>query len=225
MFFEPRVIKAAVLILFATYARKYGIKVYEFIIMDNHYHFLLHTRDAESLSNFMRTVNSQIARIINQHFRRDSQALRERFKSPVISGKRYMLKVMQYIWMNRKEVCKHHDPETDVFNSISWRLSGQVPQISEDPEIQALLDNMLSSYDSTSFDFPKDIMKFLRNLYNQAIQGINEVMDKFLENFHTIADMVVFEFRQEQMNAHRRQQAPPGYTAMPNKSSPLKSKK
>jgi REP element-mobilizing transposase RayT len=222
-FFMPTLIKIKVLFLFAKYARKYGIKVFEFIIMDNHFHFLLWTPDADALSNFMRTVNSQIATSINKHFGRDSQALRERFKSPVVIGPRYFAKVMQYIWLNRKEVDRKNNPKQDIFNSISWRLNGQAPVLSDDPEVQELFDNMLRPYDPKELEFPKNILKFIRGLFNEGIKALEEIMQPFLENYHTIADRAAFDHRQELMNAHRRQQAPPGYTCMPNKSSPLRS--
>ena len=38
----------------------------------------------------MRTVNSQLARFINKFFDRDSQAIRERFKSPEITSDDYL---------------------------------------------------------------------------------------------------------------------------------------
>ncbi len=79
------------------YKKKYKIKIFEFILIDNHNHLLVKAALTEALGHFMRTVNSLLARHINKSFNRDSQAARERFKSPLISNMTYAHKTMQYI--------------------------------------------------------------------------------------------------------------------------------
>ena len=226
-FFQDDFIKVKILRLFAKYRGKYGIKIFEFILMDNHYHFIIETPNSECLSNFMRTVNSQIALAVNDYHNRDSQALRERFKSPIIRGRKYLYKVMSYIWLNRVEVDKKHDPTKDRFNSLSWRLNGKAPILVDNEEEQELLDHLLSDYDQMYIEFPNDKLQLIRSLFIQAMQEIGRnvraVMDPFFENYHTIASQVEFEYRQEVVNAFRRTKSPPGYTCMPNASSPLKA--
>ena len=79
MFFKDEPIEAFRLLLWAKYKNQYGIKIFDFIIMDNHAHLLVKTETAEALGHFMRTVNSQLARFINNYHDRDSQAIRERY--------------------------------------------------------------------------------------------------------------------------------------------------
>ncbi len=88
-FFAPSEIKNQTSATCCKYKERYGIKIFEFIIMDNHAHFVLRTPTATNLGYFMRTVESQLARTINRHFKRDSQAIRERYKSPLISNTKY----------------------------------------------------------------------------------------------------------------------------------------
>src|SRR5690606_28155132 len=139
-------------------------------------------------------------------------------KSPVILGRKYFLKVMQYIWLNRKEVDFAHDPGKDLFNSVSWRLKGKAPQIFVNPEEQELIDRLLVDYGSCEFDLPKNIPHFIRSLFHDGLRKMEEFTHSFFENYHTIGDSVLFDYRQQLMNAHRRQQAPPGLTQMLHKS-------
>ncbi|MBP6218389.1 MAG: transposase [Oligoflexales bacterium] len=108
------------MLLWAKYKNRYSIKIFDFIIMDNHIHMLVQTTRAEHLGHFMRTVNSQLARHINKFFDRDSQAIREIYKSPMITNVRYVQNVQQYIWLNRYKVNKTR-PDQDPFCSVSWR--------------------------------------------------------------------------------------------------------
>ena len=64
---KPKEIKTALLNLWAKYKDKYEIKILDFIIMDNHAHLIVFVPDADHLANFMRTVNSQLARIVNNY--------------------------------------------------------------------------------------------------------------------------------------------------------------
>ena len=96
-FLEPSLIKERLLLLLATYKDRYRIKIFDFSIMDNHVHLFLTAATAECLGDFMRTVNSQLARHINSQFKRDSQAIRDRYKSPQVSTFAYAYKLIQYM--------------------------------------------------------------------------------------------------------------------------------
>ena len=85
MFFKDEAVKTFLLFLWAKYKNQYGVKIFDFIIMDNHAHLLIKAESVEGLGHFMRNVNSQLARFINKVYNRDSQAIRERYKSPVIT--------------------------------------------------------------------------------------------------------------------------------------------
>jgi REP element-mobilizing transposase RayT len=217
-------IKRQLILLWAKYRVKYGVKVIEFIIMDNHAHLILQTPDCDAVSNFMRTCNSQLAKMINAEYGRDSQAIKERFKSPVIFGKKYFYRVIKYIWMNRVKVDQRHDALTDPFNSASWRLGGKVPHFGFEKKDQALIEHMLADYSSFDLPLPKDVPQLLRSLYQSAL---NEIKDILLYNFdigHTIADQATVDYRTELISSFGRDTGPPGYTCMKNKSGPASAK-
>ena len=99
-FFQNKDVKGYLLYLWAKYKTKYGIKIFEFCIMDNHAHLMIEAPSADHLGHFMRTVNSLLARYINRVFNRDSQAIRERYRSPIVGCGKYYRQLIQYIWTN-----------------------------------------------------------------------------------------------------------------------------
>ena len=121
-FLKERHVKDYLLALWAKYKSRYSVQIFEFIIMDNHAHLLVKAKSTENLSHFMRTVNSLLARYINKTFGRDSQAIRERFKSPLICSSHYARNVMQYIWLNRRKIASSSNPLKDPYCSASWRV-------------------------------------------------------------------------------------------------------
>lgn len=176
--------------------------------MDNHAHLLIKIPNQLSLSNFMRTVNSLLARFINKHFKRDSQAIRERFKSPIVSTESYFLKLMPYIWLNRFKV-DGSKPQTDLYCSACWRLNtGCYSKIALNQEEEKLFEQLLDSYETANINPGKSVRRFILNLLNAAISKISTLNKEIFENSHTIGDREAVSFRSELLSAFRREAVP-----------------
>ena len=206
-FFADVVVKIFLLFLWARYKGKYKIKIFDFAILDNHAHMFLQAKDAEHLGNFMRTVNSQLARFINKRYHRDSQAIRERYKSPIITNIRYLHNLVGYIWLNRHKV-DGSDPRVDRFVSLSWRLHYDMIKASFSNEKDAdLLDQLLDSYD----ELPTKIDSSYRgliNFFNEAMKKSKDLIARIYENAHTIGDKADVEYRGEYLSSFRHQRVP-----------------
>ena len=203
--FTDAMVKNFILHLWSRYKTRYGIKIFEFIIMDNHCHMLIRAPSTEALGHFMRTVNSQIARFVNCTMDRDSQVIRERYKSPLISSPQYALKTMQYIWLNRYKV-NGNSPLQDPYCSASWRNNpGLVGRLADNREekrrLLALLDTDTSLYDG-------NVRRFVLNLLNQAFSGIGELVTAVFGHGHTIGDKDAVEFRTGLLKAFRHEKNP-----------------
>lgn len=206
--FESPKIKAFLLSLWAKYKRKYGVKIIDFAIMENHAHLLLFVESVEQLGHFMRTVNSQLARFINKLLDRDSQAIRERYKSPLITGSIYLYQVMQYIWLNRYKVNKQR-PETDIYCSASWRINPEViAMIANNDKEHKLLSQLLDSYDILPEKIIGPVSRFVMKMLNAAISQLHMLNAKIYENSHTIGDDLDVRFRGELLSAFRREYIP-----------------
>ena len=205
--FKPKEIKTIMLLLWAKYKERYRIKIFDFIIMDNHAHLIVQAESAEHLGHFMRTVNSQLALAINAYFERDSQAIRERYKSPVITNSRYLLKLIEYVWFNRYKVTRLR-PDRDRFCSASWRLSSEmIPLITDKKEAQILLEGLLDSYDHLPISVGP-VREFVKTLLNNALSSMSPLSPSVYENSHTIGDEMDVGFRARLLSAFRRESVP-----------------
>ena len=204
----PFEVKLYFLLKLAKYKKRYGMEIFEFNLMDNHIHMLTRPPSAEALGNFMRTVNSQLARYINKTFKRDSQAIRERYKSPTIGNSRYLHRVMQYIWLNRyKETGRR--PETDPFCSASWRLNENiVNKLTSNPKQQAALKGLLDPYEKLPLPIGHSVKHFIRSTIEKGIAELKELTAKVFEHGHTIADAEAITYRSELLSASRREYVP-----------------
>ena len=206
-FLKNTAVKNFLIQLWAKYKDKYGVQILEFIIMDNHAHLLVYVESVEYLGHFMRTVNSQLARFINKMEQRDSQAIRERYKSPLITNERYLLQTMQYIWLNRFKV-DGKSPAMDPYCSVTWRLGLPViPHISQDKEVQELLAKLLDHYSDLSIQ-KSGFRKFVRDLLNEALSKAHVLLDSLFENAHTIGDEFDVKVRGEILSAFARDYVP-----------------
>ncbi|MFK7828031.1 MAG: transposase [Oligoflexales bacterium] len=205
---KPKEIKEYLLSLGAKFKKKYGILIYDFIIMDNHAHLLLKVPNQFSLSNFMRTVNSLLARFINNYFKRDSQAIRERFKSPIVSTESYFLQLMPYIWLNRFKV-DGTKPNSDLYCSACWRINPAcLAKIAINEEEYKLFAQLLDTYESANINPGKSVKRFVLNLLNAAMSKISMLKKEIFENSHTIGDVLAISFRAELLAAFRRETVP-----------------
>ena len=95
--------------------KKYGFKIYHFLIMDDHYHMIAKTTNPKyKLDSCMRVFNMMIAKGINRLTKRTGHVFGSRYKSNAILDEDYAKIVLGYIYANpvkAKMVKKpeHHD--------------------------------------------------------------------------------------------------------------------
>jgi REP element-mobilizing transposase RayT len=210
MFFKDVAVKTFLLFLWAKYKNQYGVKIFDFIIMDNHAHLLIKAESVEGLGHFMRNVNSQLARFINKVYNRDSQAIRERYKSPVITTTHYFKKVRSYIWLNRYRVDKSSDPLKDLFCSASWHVLDNPAKLIgfKDKQLNLFVNFLEAPPDAPTSPERSVVRKFFRDLYTAAMSVIEKLESLVLCHGHTIGDKEVVDFRGEVLSSPRRERVP-----------------
>ena len=78
---------------------KYGVTLYAFTLMGNHYHLVVETPRA-NLSAFVHAVNSAYTTYFNIKRKRSGHLLQGRYKSIVIEKDAYLLELSRYIHLN-----------------------------------------------------------------------------------------------------------------------------
>ena len=204
--FKDDEVKTHILFTWLRYLKRYKIEVYAFIIMDNHAHLIVKTPTAEHLGHFMRITNSLIARYVNKFYGRDSHALKERYKSPIITNHRYLKNCLQYLWLNRYRV-DQSDPSLDPFCSLSWQINPQIiTRTFSQYEKHHLLKNILTTLEKLPVPI-KETYRNLNDLLNEAKSKSKEFKTGIFQNSHTIGDVEVVAYRGQDLSSKRREYA------------------
>ena len=83
-------------------SQMWGLKVYAYCLMGNHYHLLLETADA-ALSRAMRHIDGIYTQRFNRAHRRDGPLFRGRYRAILIEPEEYFMAVARYIHRNPVE--------------------------------------------------------------------------------------------------------------------------
>ena len=90
----------AMLALLAETAKKFGVAVHAYVLMDNHFHLLATPSTAEALPLMMQAVGRSYVRRFNQRHGRSGTLWEGRYRSTLIETERYLLACMVYIALN-----------------------------------------------------------------------------------------------------------------------------
>jgi len=81
-------------------ARKFGVALHAYVLMDNHFHLLATPQTATSLPQMMQAVGRSYVRYFNGTQKRTGTLWEGRYKSTLIQTERYLLACMAYIDLN-----------------------------------------------------------------------------------------------------------------------------
>lgn len=81
-------------------ARKFGVAIHAYVLMDNHFHLLATPQTAEGLPQMMQAVGRRYVRYFNDLQKRSGTLWEGRYKSTLIQTERYLLACMAYIDLN-----------------------------------------------------------------------------------------------------------------------------
>ena len=104
---------------------RFDAVVLAYCLMGNHYHLVLHTREA-NLSRLMRQINGVYTQAFNRRHNLSGHLFQGRFKAIVVDTDSYLLEVCRYVDLNpvRANMCKR----PDAYPWSSYRaLAGQHP--------------------------------------------------------------------------------------------------
>jgi putative transposase len=90
----------------------YGIRIYAYVLMENHFHFLLETPLA-NLGQFMRRFNITYTNYFNRAHKRVGHLYQGRYKSILVERESYLSELSRYIHLNpvHTEAMKNRTPE------------------------------------------------------------------------------------------------------------------
>ena len=86
--------------LLAHYQQEYGVKLFAFVLMDNHVHLLLERPQSTSLGEIVKTLHGRFSKEINRERRQVGHLFQGRFYSLIVEEDAYLLELTRYIHLN-----------------------------------------------------------------------------------------------------------------------------
>lgn len=101
---------------------RYHVKVHTYCLMDNHYHLLIETPDA-NLIKAMHTLNTSYTSYFNKRKNRSGHLFQGRYKSILVQADEYLHHLSRYIHLNPVRANLVKDPGNYIWSSYSYFIS------------------------------------------------------------------------------------------------------
>lgn len=80
------------------------IKLFSFVLMPNHFHFLLQQEDKNDINEFIKSLLTKYAMYFNKKYNRTGPLFQGRYKAILIEKEEYFLHLSRYIHLNPREI-------------------------------------------------------------------------------------------------------------------------
>jgi putative transposase len=100
---------------------RWGVEVFAYCLMENHYHLCLRTPEG-NLSRVMRHLDGLYTQRFNRLHRRDGALFRGRYRAIVVDKDSYLAQVVRYIHLNPLEAGLVREPQAYVWSSHRFYL-------------------------------------------------------------------------------------------------------
>jgi putative transposase len=115
--------RAKFLEILAKSAELYGIEVHAYVLMDNHFHFLLMSRQP-NLKSFMQRFNTAYTVNYNRRHQRSGHLYQGRYKAIVVDSDSYLLELSRYVHLNPVRIKKYSQLEVEekvkMIRTYTW---------------------------------------------------------------------------------------------------------
>lgn len=115
--------------------KEYRCKLYSYVLMPNHIHFLMESPSvSENLAKYIKLIAQKCTQYINKIHKRTGTLWEGRFKSSLISKDNYLLACSRYIEMNpvRADIVK--EPEDYKWSSYRYKIGQEKGNILVDSD-------------------------------------------------------------------------------------------
>ena len=79
--------------------QRYGLRVYVYVLMNNHYHLVIETTDG-NLTGAMHFINTRYSLYFNRKYSRVGHLFQGRYKSLLVDKDNYLLELSRYVHLN-----------------------------------------------------------------------------------------------------------------------------
>lgn len=172
-------------------SKKYGIELFAYVIMNNHYHLILRNTN-NNLSKFMMELNGNFAQFYRLNVGGRGYVFQNRFKSTLIENEKYLLECLIYLYMNpvRAGYCKN--PFVYKYSSI---------QEFSDSNVKSNICNNI--FVMQLFSGLKNLTKIIESYDSSVDLVINKNINEYVGSEKTITDAITRYERRQSDNIPR----------------------
>ena len=158
--------------------RLWGIEVFSYCLMRNHYHLCLRTPKG-NLSRVMRHVDGLYTQRFNRSHKRDGSLFRGRYKAILVNEDQYLAQVVRYIHLNPVQAGVVKQPEEYRWSS-HWRyLQGKgAPQWLNTEEVLEPLGGRKAFHEFVLSGNEEALENFYKSKRHSAVLGTEEFAEK-----------------------------------------------
>ena len=183
---------------------RYGFLFHSYCLMDNHYHLLLETPNA-NLSLGMQRINGDYTQAFNRRHMRASHLFQGRFKAIVVEKERHLLELCRYIVLNPVRAKMVEDPR-------EWPWSSYRSIVGQSPRPAFLyVDWVLSQFGKKIDRARKQYEKFVAEgikktespmdeVIGQVILGSDDFIERHLEDIESKSKVLEHPRKQRLIN-------------------------
>lgn len=123
---------------------KYSLKVYHYVLMDNHAHMIIKSPNGEKLSGAMKRINVTYTRYYRKRYKGIGHFFQDRFKSFLIQNGKYLLECGRYVELNPVRAGIVKNPADYRWSSYKFYVQGNENSIIDvNPEYEGLSEDVI----------------------------------------------------------------------------------
>lgn len=155
--------------LLKRYQELYGIKIFAFCLLPEHFHLLVELEKelvpapqtknkSQEISDFMRDLNNNYTKYYNGKYSRKGHLFRERFKAALIEKHSYLMKMTAYIHLNPEKLGLASDAKDYPYSSYQYYLCNDLAQSKGMGFMKAAIDEALGLLGNANYaDFVRGV--------------------------------------------------------------------
>lgn len=123
---------------------KFNLKVYHYVLMNNHAHMIIKSPNGENLSGAMKRINVTYTRYYRKRYKGIGHFFQDRFKSFLIQNGKYLLECGRYVELNPIRAGIVGNPADYKWSSYKFYVQGNENSIIDvNPEYEGLSEDVI----------------------------------------------------------------------------------
>jgi len=171
--------------LLKKYKGRFPFYLYHFVLMNNHIHLILETKEDSNLSKIMQGLNLSYVYYYRKRYGYIGHFWQDRFKSLLIEKDRYLLECGKYIEMNpvrAKIVTKPEDYKWSSYKVYAYGMQSSLININP------IYIGLGNTPEQRQENYREYTLSFEENVFNQNFYGSKEFISE-MEQLYRIKSM------------------------------------